>query len=144
MSPAMQRSRVDLPEPDLPSSATISPSRRVKVMPSRTGSACPSGVVNALVTLLTSTIAAMVVFFLLLQAVPGFGQVVEASPEEPVGGHHVDRHDSDPDQDPAEVPVAGGLGDVGAQAGGDQMVVAVVDDLGDDRGVPRPAGGGDP
>ena len=31
MSPAMQRSRVDLPEPDLPSRATISPSRSSKL-----------------------------------------------------------------------------------------------------------------
>ena len=50
MSPATHRSSVDLPEPDLPSSATISPSDRVKLTPSRTGSAPPSGVVNALVT----------------------------------------------------------------------------------------------
>src|SRR5215469_6521747 len=50
MSPATQRSSVDLPEPDLPSSATISPSERVKLTPSSTGRAWPSGVVNVLVT----------------------------------------------------------------------------------------------
>ncbi len=56
----MQRSRVDLPEPDLPSSATISPSASWKPIPSSTGSARPSGVVKVLVTPSTRTISAPV------------------------------------------------------------------------------------
>ena len=43
ISPAMQRSMVDLPDPDLPSRATISPSHRVSETPSSTGRARPSG-----------------------------------------------------------------------------------------------------
>src|SRR5579859_4046017 len=50
ISPAIHRSMVDFPDPDRPSSATISPSRRVSETPSSTGSARPSGVVNVLVT----------------------------------------------------------------------------------------------
>ena len=38
----MVRNRVDLPEPDLPSSATTSPSFRVRLMSSRTGRTAPS------------------------------------------------------------------------------------------------------
>ena len=49
MRPARQRSRVDLPEPDLPRSATISPSWSSKLMSSSTGRGAPSGVVNDLV-----------------------------------------------------------------------------------------------
>ena len=54
--PAMQRSRVLLPEPDLPSSATISPSWSSKSMPSSTTSGWPSGVVKFLVTPSTAMI----------------------------------------------------------------------------------------
>src|SRR6267378_64858 len=48
MRPAMQRSRVDLPLPLLPSSARISPSRTSRSMLSRTGSSLP-GVLKVLV-----------------------------------------------------------------------------------------------
>ena len=49
MSPARQRNNVDLPDPDLPSSATISPSWSSKLMSSSTASGEPSGDVNVLV-----------------------------------------------------------------------------------------------
>ncbi len=45
----MQRSSVDLPEPDLPSNARISPSRTSRSMPSSTGSG-PSSPSKDLVT----------------------------------------------------------------------------------------------
>ena len=54
MSPAMQRSSVDLPDPDLPSRATISPSCNRRLTSSRTGSSWPSGVAKCLVTWATS------------------------------------------------------------------------------------------
>jgi hypothetical protein len=41
--PAMMRSSVDLPEPDLPSRATISPSASAKSTPSSTVRGLPSG-----------------------------------------------------------------------------------------------------
>ena len=46
----MMRSRVLLPEPDWPSSATISPSRSVKSTPSSTGRSRPSAARNDLRT----------------------------------------------------------------------------------------------
>ena len=50
----MQRSSVLFPEPERPSSATISPSRRSREMSSSTGSGLPSGETNVLVTCDTS------------------------------------------------------------------------------------------
>src|SRR6266487_1040857 len=164
----MHRSSVDLPEPDLPSRATISPSCRAKVMPSRTGRARPSGVVNVLVTCsavmrtlgwVGAVLGRRVVSVLIgssagrvwqvsvspagVTASSGFGEPVQAAPEQPVDGDDVHAHDRDADEDLAGVAGGGGVGDVGAEAGGDEVVVAEVDDLGDDGGVPRPAGGGD-
>ena len=53
INPATQRSSVDLPLPDLPSRATISPARTSNDTPSSTGSG-PSNVSNVLVTWSTS------------------------------------------------------------------------------------------
>src|SRR5712692_2566848 len=157
----MQRSRVDLPEPDLPSSATISPSRNSNEMSSSTDSDSPSGLVNALVTCSTVTMVngataarpsrgsvAVVIVGVSFrsarsQRVAGLGQVVEASPDQAVDADHVDAHDDDTGEDAWEVADTRGLGDVGAQPGGDEMVVAEVDDLGHDRRVPRATRGGD-
>src|SRR5215469_3936882 len=163
MSPATQRSSVDLPEPDLPSRATISPSERAKLTPSSTGRAWPSGVVNVLVTDSASmiTVPVRVTVSLLTiesssvsagqttrvagsQRVPPFGQSVQPAPEQPVGQDHVDAHHRDADQDFREVPRRGRLGDVGAESGGGQVMGAVGYDFGDDGSVPRAARGGDP
>jgi hypothetical protein len=57
ISPAMQRNKVDFPDPERPSRATISPSRSSMLMPSNTGSSPPSGAANVLVTRSTSMIA---------------------------------------------------------------------------------------
>src|SRR6516225_4822327 len=150
MSPAMQRSRVDFPDPDLPRRATISPACRVRLMSSRTGIGLPSGVVKflwtALTSMITSPVAVMVVGLLTgnsSQRVPGFRQVVEGPPEEAVDDDNVDAHHDHTDQDLAEVRGVRGLGDVGAEAVGDGGVLAVLHVLGDDRRVPGPAGGSD-
>src|ERR1019366_6903383 len=58
ISPAMQRSSVLFPEPERPSSATISPSRRSTEMSSSTGSGLPSGEVNDFDTRVTSMMVA--------------------------------------------------------------------------------------
>src|SRR5580658_5570322 len=52
----MQRNRVDLPEPDLPRRATISPSCNRRLTSSSTGSGWPAGVVKLLLTWFTSKI----------------------------------------------------------------------------------------
>ena len=50
----MHRRRVLFPEPERPSRATVSPSRRSSEMSSSTGSGLPSGETNVLVTWETS------------------------------------------------------------------------------------------
>src|ERR1700745_88540 len=115
MRPATQRSRVDLPEPDLPSRATISPSERVKLTPSRTGRARPSGVLNVLVTdsavMITAPALVMTERFsfwwwwLVLifpggqdergsasQRVPPVSERIQAAPQQPVGKDYVHAH----------------------------------------------------
>src|ERR1700683_880304 len=152
----MQRSRVDLPEPDLPSSATISPSCNLRLTSSSTGRGWPSGVVKCLLTWFTSKITAPVgsgakaVCWSVIRPprawskrVLRFRQVVKRSPQQPVHYHYIEAHDHDASEDVGEVALRGGLGDVSAEAAGDQVVLSVRGDLGHDRGVPCPAGGGD-
>ena len=120
MSPAMQRSRVLLPEPDLPSSATISPSWSSKSMPSSTTSGWPSGVVKFLVTRSTAMIvspappSAVALGWCWWESwssprgarserVLGLGEVVEAPPEEPVDQHDEEAHDRDAEEHLGEV-----------------------------------------
>src|SRR3569832_367686 len=57
MRPATMRSRVDLPEPERPRSATISPSRSVRSTRSSTVRCSPAGVSKALATPDTSSTA---------------------------------------------------------------------------------------
>ena len=70
---------------------------------------------------------------------------VEPPPDQPVERDDVEAHHDHAGQDLRRmIPGRGRLGDVGPEAGGDQVVVAVGDDLGDDRGVPGAARRGDP
>src|SRR5271170_4298949 len=133
----MQRKRVDLPEPDLPRRATISPSCNRRLTSSSTGRGWPSGVVKSLVTWFTSRITspvgsepepepgAMLGCWSVIcpprsgsQRVPGFRQVVERAPQQPVYHHYVEAHDDDAREDLGEVALRGGLGDVSAEAAG--------------------------
>src|ERR1700678_1784549 len=106
----MQRSRVDLPEPDLPRRATISPSCNRRLTSSSTGRGWPSGEVECLLTWLTSKITAPVgsgpksvlgcwsVIRPLRSGsnrILGFRQVVERAPQQPVYYHHIEAHDDD-------------------------------------------------
>src|SRR6476646_877903 len=111
MSPAMQRKRVLLPEPDLPSSATISPPWSSKSMPSSTTRGWPSGVMKFLVTCSTAMMVSpsspspagrgrvvwvgVTVRSSWSERVLGFGEVVQAAPEEPVHEHDEEAHDRD-------------------------------------------------
>src|SRR5208282_2721679 len=166
----MQRKRVDLPEPDLPSRATISPSCNRRLTSSSTGRGWPAGVVKLLLTWFTSRItspagsepkpepkpepepesepeaeaeAVLGCWSVICpprsgsQRVPGFRQVVERAPQQPVYYHNIEAHDDDAREHLGEVALRGGLGDVSAEAAGDQVVLSVGDDLGHDRGVPR-------
>src|SRR5580692_2016479 len=153
----MQRKRVDLPEPDLPRRATISPSCNRRLTSSSTGSGWPAGVVKLLLTWFTSRITspvgsgpkAVLGRWSVIcpprsgsKRVPGFRQAVERAPQQPVYYHYIEAHDDDSREDLGEVALRGGLRDVSAEAAGDQVMLSVGDDLGHDRGVPRSAGGG--
>src|SRR6185437_457641 len=68
---------------------------------------------------------------------------IEWPPQQPVEQRHHDAHDRDTENDAREVAGCGGGRDIGAEPLGDQVRVAPVRHLGHDRGVPRPARGGD-
>src|SRR5712675_1650162 len=82
--PARMRRKVDLPEPDLPSTATISPSFRRKSMRSRTRRPARSGVLKLLQTASASinTSSAIAPSSVETQALGG--NVVEPAPEQTV------------------------------------------------------------
>src|ERR1700730_3290843 len=154
MSPAMHRKSVDLPHPDLPRSATISPSYSSKLMSSRTAKGCPSGVVKSLETCETSTMTSpatrrsesmggWIIGTLLSQRVLGLGQVVEPPPHQAVDHDNIEAHDDHAGQHLCAVASGGRLGDVRAETGRDQAMPSVVGYLGDDRRVPGAARRGD-
>src|SRR5580658_7411124 len=141
----MQRNRVDLPEPDLPRRATISPSCNRRLTSSSTGRGWPSGEVKCLERWSTAKITAPVGSSpgTVLgcpsvicpprsgsQRVLGFRQVVERAPQQPVDHHYIEAHDNDAGEDVGEVALRGGLGDVRAETGGEQVVLSVGGDLG--------------
>src|ERR1700716_3332999 len=113
----MVRSRVDLPEPERPSRATISPARNCKVMSSRTRSSSPAAPVKLLLTFSTPTITSPAPSGVCVvmgtsrtrrdqagfqpgsgQRVAAFGQGVEAAPEQPVESDDVEAHHRDADE----------------------------------------------
>ncbi len=78
-----------------------------------------------------------------LEAVAGFGDAEERSPDEAIDGDNHQRHDDGGEQQDLELAVVGGCGDLGAEADGLQGLAFEVEVLGDDGGVPGATGGGD-
>src|ERR1039458_5307894 len=157
----MQRSSVLFPEPERPSSATISPSRRSTEMSSSTGSGLPSGEVNDFDTRVTSMMVAgpapgplagraavPVIGYRPGRGAPRrspsarsqresrFGQPVQPPPEQPVDDDDERAHDDAPGEEQCEVALAGGTGDVVPEPEGVQGVMAPRDQLGHDPPVP--------
>src|SRR5215468_4341870 len=97
----MRRSRVLLPEPDWPSRATTSPSRRVKSTLSSTVRVCPSAERNILDTDCSSITGALMVRSSEVQTFAGLP--VQPAPEEVVEAHHEDAHHRDAQRDAREV-----------------------------------------
>ena len=123
--PAMMRSSVDLPQPERPSSATISSlaQRQVDVVeheqvvaaalaielahvrrPRRAGDAASGRHVRVHGGLSS------------IEAEAALGQAIERPPEQAVEGDDEDRHHGDAEHDARIVAGRGGLGDVGAEA----------------------------
>src|ERR1700758_2748763 len=120
----MVRSRVDFPDPDRPSNATISPPRRSRLMSSSTRRGSPPRPSKLLHTwaTLTSTSSCRVMRNLrrtraLSHREPAFGQRVQPPPEQPVHPHYVEAHNNHADKDVSGVAVGGRVFDVGAQPG---------------------------
>src|ERR1700730_10667153 len=122
----MIRSNVDLPDPDLPSSATISPVRSCRSMESRTRSSSPAAPGKLLLTPLTSmstSPVAVVGVGVVMRLAPGvlgklegFGGLegvaalrkpIQAPPEQAVDADDVKAHDQDADQDARRVAAIG-------------------------------------
>src|SRR5438045_1603755 len=96
----MMRSSVLLPEPDWPSSATISPLASVKSTCSSTERRLPSADLKPLATFFSSINAVMAVS---LEMHPVFGDAVQPPPDPVVERHHEDAHDTDAERDAREV-----------------------------------------
>src|ERR1700741_2748588 len=112
----MMRSRVDLPEPDLPSRATISPSASRKSTWSSTFRGAPSAVRNDFATSLSSSSVSAIFRRPLVVAL--FAHEVQAPPEQSVEGHHVQAHHAHTEGDAMEVARVGRLLDVASEARG--------------------------
>src|SRR5580765_2986000 len=104
------RSKVDLPEPDWPSSATISPSARRRSTPSSTDRAAPSAARNDLPTPFSSTMPSAIQSSSKMH--PVLGQVIEPAPDEMVHAHDEHVHHADAQRNAREVADGCHLGDV--------------------------------
>src|SRR5512138_1183240 len=138
----MMRSSVLLPEPDWPSRATISPSRKVKSTPESTGRALPSAERKLLPTS-RSSMMGWAMASGSSEMHPVLGQAVQPAPEQVVETHHEHAHDPDAQCDAREVARGGHVRDVAAQALGLRRRVAPADVLGHDARIPGAAAGGD-
>src|SRR5262249_31684496 len=104
MRPAMMRSSVDLPEPDFPSRATISPSPSEKFTPSGIVRGVPSALRKDFETPRRSSRDSLMAWILVAAA---FGQEVQAPPEEAIEQHDEQAHHPDAERDAVEVAGVG-------------------------------------
>src|SRR5260221_6714896 len=142
--PARMRRKVDLPEPDLPRTATISPSFRRKSMWSRTRRPARSGVLKLLLTATASISTSSAMSDLpSVEAQALGGDVVEPAPEQSIEYNDIDAQHGDAESDALAMPDFGPVADIGADAGRGKRRVAQLHHLRHDAGVQRAAGGGD-
>src|SRR5580698_4775039 len=141
--PAMIRNRVDLPEPERPSRATISPVfMRMETSLSTGERASPEPVEKTWLTLSTSRIVAMAVSNMGRtpndgsQTQPPLRVGIEPSPEQAVEQSHKDRHHRDAEHNSREVTLVRGLGDVRSDGVGGDGVIFPPDVFSHDRSVP--------
>src|SRR5262249_9158878 len=141
---AMMRSNVDLPQPERPSSATISLSRRVRfTLSSTTWSAAPLGPYMWLrCSISTSGVVVARTSIGTVQSVEPeatFGETIERPPQQPVDQHHEQRHHADAQHDARIVAGLRRFGDIGAEPGGLELDIAPIGHFRNDAGVPRAA-----
>src|SRR5690242_17493920 len=114
--PAMSRSSVDLPEPERPSSPTISPSRMRRSTPSSTRCSPPSALEKALRTPCTSR-SGTAFMTSLPSAEPEapLGVEVQRPPEESIDRHDEQTHRRDAEHDAMKIAGRRRFGDVRAE-----------------------------
>src|SRR5262245_33214750 len=149
--PAMILSRVDFPQPERPSSATISLSLSTSDTPSRTRASL-AALFDRSGSRPRQRRAARFVGrkpqhrwlapceFLSVQTKAPLRQPIESPPEQAVERNDVDGHDANPEHDSRIVSALGCLGDVGAEARRLELGVAPAGNFGDDARVPRSSG----
>src|SRR5262249_22540802 len=139
--PAIRRSSVDLPEPERPSSPTSSPSFSERSTLSSTTSGSPLGRRKLLLAPRTARICSpgMAALPYSVDAVLALGECIERAPEQSVQANHIDDHHHDPEQHPVHGAGLGRLGDIGADAVGNEVLIAPAHPFRDDRRVPGAA-----
>src|SRR5882672_11993205 len=136
-SPEMRRSSVDLPDPERPSSPTISPSATPSSMPSSTSNSDPSALGKAFRTAWVSSKATAFISSTSAKTIPAFGVTVERPPERTIKRDHEQAHHRDAEHDAAEIARLGRASDIGAQPLCLKALVAPGRNLCNDAGVPR-------
>src|SRR5665213_1546581 len=142
--PAIMRSSVDLPDPERPSSPTISPDWMVRSTFSSTSKSSPLPFGNDRQTpWISSRLAGLVISSMRYpwSAEPQttLAEGIERPPEQAVEERHQNTHHGDAEHDPREVTGRRCDSYIGAEARGRQMGVAPACDFRHDRGVPRSA-----
>src|SRR5262249_44442809 len=112
MRPARMRRKVDLPEPDLPGMATISPSCRRKSMRSSTRRPARSGVLKLFET--ASAAIRLSGMMTSIHAQTLGGKIVEAPPEQPVEQDDIEAENRDAERDALRIAGLRPLRDIGA------------------------------
>src|SRR5450631_2086180 len=146
MSPEMIRNSVDLPDPERPSSPTISPADRLSLASSSTTRGSRPGAPNVLQQLRTSRsadVAGVDISVTSIGAESSFGKSVERAPHGSVKRDHIERHDGNAEDQSWIVSALGCLSNVCTEPVSGQVGVAPARDFGDDARVPRAARRGD-
>src|ERR1700733_8363668 len=116
----MMRKRLDLPQPDRPSNATISPVRSVSETSFSTGGpASPEPLAKVWLTWLTSRSVAACGSSMTTpgsEAQTPFGVGVELAPEQAVEKGDENRHHGDAEHDLGKIALVGGFRDIGSDA----------------------------
>src|SRR5262245_28907523 len=135
-SPAMRRSSVDLPDPERPSSPTISPWATLSSMPSRTSNSDPSGLRKACRISCVSSKGMASMSSTSAKAIPSLGVVVERPPERTINHDNEQAHHRDAEHNAVEVARLGRACNIGAETLRLQTLVTPARNFRHDAGVP--------
>src|SRR5271155_2140461 len=140
--PAIERSRVDLPDPVRPRSPTICPCTSCNSMPSSTRSSPPSARGKVWRSAWISR-SALLMRKASTDAELAFRVKIEWTPERAIDEDDEQAHDRDAEHDVVEIAGLRLFCNIGAEALRFEVLVTPARDFGDDARVPRSAGRGD-